>query len=1749
MSTFEEFCGNSSFWDDTGFSDNSTYPNFTKCFRNTVLVWLPCGWLWLTLPVNIYLVRTTKNQRLPVTAFNMSKLILVLILVVMTVIDTVREVSEENLSYTAPNVVIVTGLINAVSYGLAAVYTQLDRIRGSITSTSLFVFWLLKVVCNIVDFYTRIVNHTYEENLFRFILFYIIYSILLVQLILHSFAEKQNIVSEDGDSRRENCPEEKASILNLLYFWWMNSIIVKAYKKPLVEKDLWPLMSRDQSQNVVKTFDSNWRYELSKAQSRNARERTQHVYDIQQSTSETEKTPLLQTKLLPTKINVQKSTRHKGSLFKALFNSFGWTYLLSLWFKFISDILQFVGPILISFLIAYADDRDNKPSWKGYLPAVGLFVSGMIQSVFYHQNYKLGMAVGMRVRCSLISAIYKKSLTMNSDAKKETTLGQIVSLMSVDCQHLQDMFTYLSTVMSVPVQVAIGMYLLWGTLGISCLAGLGVLLLLIPLNSLVAARQLTLTADVLALKGERIKLMNQILNGMKVLKMYAWEPSFTYQVSVIRRRELDNLMKVAYLQGVATFGWLLAPFVVALATFATYVNISDDKYLSASKAFVSLALFNILRLPVILLAQSISAIIQGKVSLKRVGSFLSSEDLDPSSTQHVFDTDYAIKIQRGTFTWDKENPQSTLRDINLTIPDGQLVAVVGHVGAGKSSLFSATLGEMLKIDGSVALKGSVAYVPQEAWIQNATLMDNILFGKTFMQKKYKRVLEACAMTSDLDLLPGRDLTEIGEKGINLSGGQKQRVSLARAVYSNSDVYLMDDPLSAVDAHVGKHIFEKVIGNKGLLKNKTRLLVTHGIHWLPMVDHIIVMTNGRITEVGTYEDLINHDGPFAHFLKQYFIEENDEAIDDPEIQQIRNMILEQVESVTSDGLTSDEPALSLIRKQNKEIKKKEYIAETPALLLQTRLTHDEQAETGGVKWPVYKAYTKALGLGASIIVMFVFSMYHAASVYANFWLTFWTNDQYLTNQNNTGMEKFIDQTNYYLLGYGVLGIIQAAFVLIYATLVSVKMVQAAGKIHQHMLDKIMRAPMGFFDTTPLGRIINRFSSDVEMMDTALPLTFRITLNSLYLAVTTVIVICINTPIILSTVVPLMICYGVIMRFYLPTSRQLKRLESIHRSPVFNHFSETIAGAIVIRAYKASERFMNEALKRLDKNMVYYYAFFNSARWLGIRLELLGNIFVIATALFSIYSDLDGSFVGLSVVYAIQATYILNLLVINMSDLQSNIVCVERIKEYTEIDSEANWRSTKKPPDNWPEKGEIIFTDFRMRYRAGTELVLHGINLKIHHGEKIGIVGRTGAGKSSLALALFRLIEAASGDITIDGVDIKNIGLHDLREKVTILPQDPVLFSGSLRLNLDPFCCYGDDQLWTALEHAHLRESVNNLPGKLDFQCGEGGQNLSVGQRQLVCLARTLLKETRVLVLDEATAAVDLATDDLIQQTIFREFKDCTVLAIAHRLKTVLDYDRIVVMDKGRIVEVDNPNNLLANEKSIFYGLAKEAGIVNNGNGQEQLKNSIRYLTNQQPVQNVISSNRNSHDNQIGDVISQKDKEDNMSEKSSNGWSSYSGRSGNEGSAELSNGQRKDVKHFVDNISVDSVRFGDVTIVTPQQILPPSLESEISETTADSETGSEYGESKEELEDTKRNDSGSDKTLKHHVPVKQGRSLESSLNGSESKGSSEKSEYYSADSQCPDELLNQHLVRQEGEATQTHSFEKEPPHESTEKTDMC
>ncbi|XP_071151903.1 multidrug resistance-associated protein 1-like isoform X3 [Mytilus edulis] len=945
----------------------------------------------------------------------------------------------------------------------------------------------------------------------------------------------------------------------------------------------------------------------------------------------------------------------------------------------------------------------------------------------------------------------------------------------------------------------------------------------------------------------------------------------------------------------------------------------------------------------------ISYVIQLNVSITRLSKFLKNGDLDPDSVQHRPLEGVAIKVEGGTFSWDKEL-QPALKDIDLEIKDGTLVAVVGTVGAGKSSLVSSFLGEMEKLNGNVNIKGSIAYVPQQAWIQNATVRDNILFGKEMDQCKYNNVVEACALKSDFEILTGGDLTEIGEKGINLSGGQKQRISLARAVYNNADVYMLDDPLSAVDSHVGKHIFKNVVGREGLLQHKTRVLVTHGIHWLPMVDTVVVMSDGVISEMGSYEELMSHEGPFAQFLKAYLThkaeteDDEEEEEEDPEIQQMKSKILERLESVTSDTGTATSGDESKVRKRSsKGHAKKTALSrgistfdalECKPLPTPTKdkkdvekLIEDEKREKGKVAWKVFMMYLRAIGLGAAFWIFILYLLYQGASIASNIWLSQWTDDKELQDRSKANTTEYKDRNMMFLGVYGGLGIVQGIMVLIYSLVAILGQVRASGQLHYDMLNNIMKAPMAFFDTTPVGRIVNRFSSDVATIDSMLPMNFRMFLGTTINTLSTLVVITYSTPIFLAVVLPLAIVYYLMQKFYIPTSRQLQRLESTTKSPIFNHFSETINGASTLRAYKEQPRFIQESLDRVDKNISFYFTKIASNRWLGWRLEFIGNLIVFSAALFAVVSNISGGLVGLSVSYALQVTSALNSLVRNSSDLETNVVSVERLKEYAEVETEAEWiRPFRRPPHDWPNTGACNFIDYKTRYREGLDLVIRGISCQILGGEKVGIVGRTGAGKSSLMMALFRLIEASDGSIVIDGQRISDMGLHDLRSKLTILPQDPVLFSGSLRMNLDPFDQYTDSQIWTSLEHAHLKKFVSELPERLSHECGEGGGNLSVGQRQLICLARTLLRKTKILVLDEATAAVDMETDELIQKTIREEFKDCTILTIAHRLNTILDYDKVMVLDQGLIKEYDSPDSLLKDKTTVFYGMAKAANIV-------------------------------------------------------------------------------------------------------------------------------------------------------------------------------------------------------------------------------
>ncbi|XP_028843807.1 canalicular multispecific organic anion transporter 2 isoform X2 [Denticeps clupeoides] len=1532
----EHLCGRRfPFW-DPNLTLYTNHPDLPECFQMSVLSWMPCIYLWLVLPFyTLYLKRNNRGY-IMMSILNRIKTALGFILWVMCWTDLFATFHEMHQESHKPPIYYVTPLVVGMTMLLATFLIQFERLRGVQSSGVLFIFWALSVLCAIVPFRSKIIRAAGHQNgvpdQLRFTTFYIYFALIVAELILSCFNEKPPLFS-DVVTDPNPCPESTAGFLSTMTFWWFTRLAIQGYRSPLETKHLWSLNKQDTSEVVVPQLLKEWDVEKTKAKSAQAQ---------YSKTTGTEKNHVGGA---PEEVEVLLSKQPgspQPSFLYSLIRAFGPYFLIGSAYKLLQDLITFINPQLLRMLISFTK-QEGAPSWWGFSLAFLMFGTAILQTIILHQHFQYCFVTGMRLRTALIGAIYRKSLVITNAAKRSSTVGEVVNLMSVDAQRFMDLTTFLNMLWSAPLQIILALSFLWQNLGPSVLAGVAVMVLLIPLNAAIAMKTRAYQVEQMQYKDARIKLMNEILNGIKVLKLYAWEKSFKGKVLEIRQKELNVLRKTAYLSALSIMAWTSAPFLVALTSFAVFVSVDEKNVLDAEKAFVSLSLFNILRFPLNMLPQVISSIVQTSVSLKRIQAFLSHDELDPDAVDRKQPTsEHALSVINGKFSWAKQD-SATLHNINVMVPQGSLLAVVGPVGCGKSSLVSALLGEMERLEGQISVKGSVAYVPQQAWIQNATLRDNILFGKPYVEQKYCSILEACALTPDLEVLPGGDQTEIGEKGINLSGGQRQRVSLARALYSEADVYLLDDPLSAVDAHVAKHIFDHVIGPQGALQEKTRILVTHGISFLPQVDNIMVMVDGCVSEMGSYQDLLNQNGAFAEFLRNYslddiieeedatvaLLDEEDMFLDDtlsnhtdmvdnePVVNETRRQFIRQISIMSAEG---DNPRAKSVRirrcSERKPAEPKKEKEESKV----DKLIQAETTETGRVKMSVYWEYVKAVGPLLSLFICFLYGCQNAAAIGANVWLSEWTNDAQLNRtQENVHMRVGV---------YAALGISQGVLVMFSSFVLALGKIKAACKLHLALLDNKMQTPQSFFDTTPIGRLINRFSKDIYVIDEALPSTVLMFLGTLFASLSTVIVIISSTPIFAVVIGPLALIYFFVQRFYVATSRQLKRLESVSRSPIYSHFSETITGTSVIRAYGRNAAFVLMSDRNVDENQKSYYPGIVSNRWLGVRIEFIGNCMVLFAALFAVIGkdNLNPGLVGLSVSYALQVTMSLNWMVRMTSELESNIVAVERVKEYSETQTEAPWEvEDKKPPPEWPMQGRVEFRDYSVRYREGLDLVLRDLSLQVKGGEKIGIVGRTGAGKSSMTLCLFRLLEAAAGDITIDDVKISEIGLHDLRTKLTIIPQEPVLFSGTLRMNLDPFEKYTDEDVWRALELSHLHKFVRNQAAQLQLQCSEGGENLSVGQRQLVCLARALLRKTRILILDEATAAIDLETDDLIQSTIRTQFEDCTVFTIAHRLNTIMDYTRVLVLDKGQIAEFDTPANLIA-KKCIFYGMAKDAGLV-------------------------------------------------------------------------------------------------------------------------------------------------------------------------------------------------------------------------------
>nr|XP_017234868.1 PREDICTED: ABC transporter C family member 2-like isoform X2 [Daucus carota subsp. sativus] len=1250
---------------------------------------------------------------------------------------------------------------------------------------------------------------------------------------------------------------QRISVQKDIIFSWMNPLMQLGYKRPLTEKDIWKLDTWDQTETLNEKFQKCW---------------------------------------------AEETRKPKPWLLRALNKSLGGRFWWGGFWKIGNDLSQFVGPMLLNKLLESMQNRE--PAWIGYIYAFLIFVGvvcGVLVEAQYFQNV---MRVGYRLRATLIAAVFRKSLRLTHESRRKFATGKITNLMTTDAESLQQICQSLHTLWSAPFRIVIAMVLLYQQLGVASLLGALLLVLMFPIQTYVISKMQKLTKEGLQRTDRRIGLMNEILAAMDTVKCYAWESSFQSKVQDVRNEELAWFRKAQLLGACNSFILNSIPVLVIVVSFGLFSLLGG--VLTPAKAFTSLSLFAVLRFPLFMLPNIITQVVNANVSLKRLEELLISEERMLLPNPPVEPGLPAVSIKNGFFSWDSKSEKPTLSNVNLDIPCGSLVAIVGSTGEGKTSLISAMLGELPAVaDTSVVIRGTVAYVPQVSWIFNATVRQNILFGSVFEPSRYSRAIDVTALRHDLDLLPGGDLTEIGERGVNISGGQKQRVSMARAVYSDSDVYIFDDPLSALDAHVARQVFEKCI--KEELKGRTRVLVTNQLHFLSQVDRILLVHDGMVKEEGTYEELSNNGILFQKLMEnagkmEEYVEEEEEGVD-KESQTLKPV---------ANGVTNDVPKDGSQAKKSKEGK--------------SILIKQEERETGVVSLKVLARYKNALG--GLWVVMILFTCYVSTEVLrvlSSTWLSIWTDE---STPKNHG-------PGFYNLIYSLLSFCQVLVTLANSFWLILSSLYAARRLHQAMLNSILRAPMVFFHTNPLGRIINRFAKDLGDIDRNVAPFVNMFLGQVSQLLSTFVLIGILSTMSLWAILPLLLVFYAAYLYYQSTAREVKRLDSISRSPVYAQFGEALNGLSTIRAYKAYDRMANINGNSMDNNVRFTLVNMSGNRWLAIRLETLGGVMIWLTATFAVMQngravnqEAFASSMGLLLSYALNITSLLTAVLRLASLAENSLNAVERVGTYIELPSEGpSVIDSNRPPPGWPSSGSIKFEDVVLRYRPELPPVLHGLSFKIPPSDKVGIVGRTGAGKSSMLNALFRIVELESGRIIIDDYDVSKFGLTDLRKVLGIIPQAPVLFSGSVRFNLDPFSEHNDADLWESLERAHLKDVIRRNSLGLDAEVSEAGENFSVGQRQLLSLARALLRRSKILVLDEATAAVDVRTDALIQKTIREEFKSCTMLIIAHRLNTIIDCDRILLLDAGQVLEYDTPEELLKNERSAFSKMVQSTGAAN------------------------------------------------------------------------------------------------------------------------------------------------------------------------------------------------------------------------------
>ncbi|KAK9371162.1 P-loop containing nucleoside triphosphate hydrolase protein [Lipomyces kononenkoae] len=1352
--------------------------------------------------------------------------------------------------------------------------------------------------------------------------------------------------------------EPLANMYSFLTFSWIQPIVWKGYFNPLTLDDLWDLSSDRRPVTVIREF---------------------------------------------------RSIRGDMSFVRACVNYLYVPFIVSCIWTFLYALTELAPVVLVKLLLEYTENPGEISSNMAWLYVVLLFVVSIADAIFTAQSLWGFRKMAIKIRSLLIGEIYAKALkrkavataeelkqptktkldetaddvsstsnTNKDDTNKSSTapqssitMGAVINLMAVDAIRISDSLANLNQLVKGLTMIIAAFILLYRNLGLSALVGMATMFLILPINYAYSKGFAKIDAALMAVRDERTHKTNEILQSIKIIKFFAWEDMFKADLLETRKKELRKLRQQYLLWAAAVIVWFGFPTVLTCVTFGFYTLV-EKKELTASVAFSSIALFNLVRTPMDRLAQLVADVIDTKVSLDRIHRFMVEETTDKYDQLTIprGPNSPCIGFENATLTWgSNENSQKFgLRNLNIDFKVGEITLVIGPTGAGKTSLLMGLLGEMTLLEGNIFLPGvsgeygnhidpdtglsnSVAYCSQQPWLLNDSIKNNILFGSPYDHVRYQACIDACALRHDLEIFEAGDNTEVGEKGIALSGGQKQRISLARALYSQAKHLLLDDCLSAVDSHSALWIYQNCILGP-LMYGRTCILVSHNVALTVVgANYIVVLNNGTVLFQGTPEEAFE-----AGVLG-----------DDELLQQsisTRNSSMAVSRNVSSADLVSKHtpicaPAEESRKTVTDEVEVTESILDDPGeqSVCQPKnqpppLVQAEESEIGQVKFDVYLTYFRNMGpIWYWLIVVLAFVGQQGGLVFQSWWIREWANnasdvsDEIHRAASHPGGHGVV----YYLWIYAAISVIYMIISFCREGVVFIGSLVASRQLFEQLLQRVLRGTPRFFDSTPVGRILNRFSKDIEIVDQEVAGNLLAVMHSIVALAIILILITSILPRFLFAAVLICLIYYVINIFYLRSSRELKRIQSTTRSPIYQHFGETLAGLSTIRAYACEKRFMYQNLLYIETNLRPYTLLWACNRWMCLLVQSAGGLVATFAGVFVVLSQgsIDAGLAGLCLTYAITFSENMLYLVMLYAVTEMDMNSVERINEYLQIAQEApEVVEYYRPPVGWPSKGGISVRDLSLRYAPELPAVIRNVSFDVKPGWKIGIVGRTGAGKSTIASAFFRFLEPLTGTIIIDDIDISKIGLRDLREALTIIPQDPTLFSGTIRSNLDPFNRYTDSAIFEALHRVHLIDNAwfgsgtgenhgstsatddsfdpVNVFYNLASPITEGGTNLSQGQRQLMCLARSLLKSPRVIILDEATASIDYETDTLLQKTIREEFKATTILTIAHRLRSIIDYDMILVMDAGTVKEYDKPHLLLQKKDSIFRAMCESSG---------------------------------------------------------------------------------------------------------------------------------------------------------------------------------------------------------------------------------